>query len=181
MLRRVRTLPAWICVSVHVRLRVRVYLWKKLTCYIFSDSAWDFASFESTFSFLRQFWCFLLFKSQTLMTSLFLDFYHMQYQLCHEWVLHNEKHLSYFEQFSGFKCIPTTNSCFFTHKEITQDFENFNNPLIKHIKYWSFWKCQVSSLNSSTARSLHTLLVLLLLHPTPLTLLNSTKNEDQLD
>ena len=96
--------PAWICVSAHARLRVRVYLWSKcwhviyfrnlleivhrlrlisafcdnfdffaifstkfddvimsekmLTYYIFSESAWDSAPFDTNFSFLRQFWFF---------------------------------------------------------------------------------------------------------------------------
>ena len=83
------------------------------------------------------------------------------------------------EQFSGFKCIPMTNACFFHAQQDNAYFlQDFNNPIAKHMKYWHSWKFQVSRLSSSTARSLQTLL----LHSTPFTQLHSTTlYEDRLD
>ena len=77
--------------------RARLFMEKMLTYNIFSESGSYVASFESNFSFLRQFCLFyLLFLAQSLMTSLLLEFAHMQYQPWHQWFLHIRKKIDWF-------------------------------------------------------------------------------------
>ena len=44
--------------------RARLFMKLMLTYYIFSESAWNCASFETNFSFLRQFWFLAIFSPQ---------------------------------------------------------------------------------------------------------------------
>ena len=102
---RVRLLePAWACLGAYARrppeyafllMRacacVSIYGKKMLTYNFFSESAWYSASFESYFSFLRQFWFCLLFLAQNLMTLWLSGFDHMQYHAWNEWFLRMKK------------------------------------------------------------------------------------------
>ena len=111
-----------------------LFMKRLLTYNMFSKSAWYFALFQPSLSLLQQFWLFFVFfvfSTQNLMSSKFFDFAHVQYQPCHEWFLHIRKNSSDFEQFWGFKCIWATNTRFFTHNKVTQDFNDFLVKIIK--------------------------------------------------
>ena len=88
-------------------------------------------AFYDNFDIFSFFFHFFLFLTKKLKTSKLLKFVQMQYLPCHDWFLHMEKNPSDFEEFWGFKCVPTTNSCFLTDNEITRD---FNNILVKMTK-----------------------------------------------
>ena len=129
------------CALAHACL----FMKKVLLYYIFSESACYSASFESNFSFLRQFWFFffaifspkfdgviiLRFCSYAILTVTRLIPIHL-------------KKISDFEQFSGFKCVPTTNYCFFMHNKITQDFAKFET--FRKITYELITFLKISSL-----------------------------------
>ena len=70
-------------VDTCVRVRKRLFSAARQSYYINFGSTWLSESFECNFNFLRQLlWIlhFLLFLTQNLRTSTFLDFTHLQYQ-----------------------------------------------------------------------------------------------------